>query len=403
MHRAWWLLALTTMMLFTLGGARNSFAVLYKPITEDTGWSRGALAGAVTVGQLAIGLSFLAAGMAVDRYGPRRVVPVFALLQLGGYLLASRASTLWEFYVGWGVLAGVGFGIGVGPLMSIIARWFQRHRGLALGIASSAPHAGVIVFSPVTSLLVDGVGWRWTFVVMGVIPFISLVVAARFLHRWPQEAGVLPYGAVNPSPVTGSSEVLSPLVPGRGATIREALRRRELWLLCFIYGGVSISTGLVLYHLVNYSTDEGLSPLTAAALLSVLSGASVAGRLGVGIFADQARLGRLLTFSVGLMAVSVGLLAVLSEPAGFYSLAAAFGLFLGGAVVLQTIVTRAIFGEQSLGAVLGIVLLSINIGTALGALLGGVMYDWTGSYTAAFLVAGGAAALAAVGAVKVRV
>ena len=390
-------------MLFTLGGSRNAFAALYKPITEDTGWTRAAVAGAIAVWSVAAGMAFLAAGIAVDRYGPRKVVPIFALIHLVGYLVASRSTHLWQFYLGWGLLGGVGFGIGMAPLLSITARWFQRHRGLVLGIAASAPHAGAMLFSPVTALLIGGIGWRWTFLVLGVIPFVALIVAARFLYRSPQEVGLLPFGAGNLPAATSSPENPPAWGQAGGTTIRRELWRRDLWWLCLIYATFGIATGLVFAHLVNHGTDKGLSAVTAAGLLSVLSGLSIAGRLGVGVLADHVRLGRLLTFSVGPMAISVGLLSIVSGSVGLYTLAAAFGLFLGGAVVLQSIVARAIFGERTLGTALGFALLSANVGSAVGALLGGAVFDWTDSYTPAFLIAAGATAVATAATLRLRV
>ena len=170
-HPAWWVLSLSVAALFALNGARASFAVLYQPLEEDAGWSRVSLAGAASLGQLVMGPSFIVAGVAVDRYGPRRVLPVFALLHLAGYLMAARATGVWQVYIGFGLLGGTAFGIGVGPLLAIVARWFHRYQGLALGIASSAGQVGVVVFSPAVTLLIDGIGWRWTFAFLALLPF----------------------------------------------------------------------------------------------------------------------------------------------------------------------------------------------------------------------------------------
>ena len=116
MHRAWSLLAVAFAALFILGGARNSIGVLYTPMVEDFGGERFGLSGAIAVGQVMLGVGYVAAGLAMDRFGPQRVIPVFALLHLAGNLLVARAEQLWEIYLGWGFLSALAFGVGVGPV-----------------------------------------------------------------------------------------------------------------------------------------------------------------------------------------------------------------------------------------------------------------------------------------------
>ena len=395
-HPAWWILALTFAVLFSLNGSRASFAVLYTPLEEEAGWSTVSIAGAATVGQVVMGVSFIAAGMAVDRYGPRRVLPIFALLHLGGYGLAAAASDVWQVYVGFGLLGSVAFGIGVGPLLAIVARWFHQHQGLALGIGSSAGQAGAALFAPMTALLTDGIGWRWTFGLLGFIPFALLLIAAGFLHRRPEEGGKLPYGGE--SSVGGKVGPRLPLSPAFGPAVREALRQRALWLACVVYFSANISTGLLIFHIVRHGEGEGLSSAAAAGLLSVVTGVSVAGRVGGGAIADRADFGKLLTISCVVMGVGVGLFATFPHTALLYCFAAIYGVGLGGAVVLQTIVSRAIVGEQILGTTVGIILLAVNLGAGLGALLGGVTFQWTDSYLPSFLIGAGGAGVAALAA-----
>ena len=393
-HPAWWVLSLIVAALFALNGSRASFAVLYGPLEEEAGWSRVSVAGAATLGQIVMGVSFIVAGVAVDRYGPRRVLPIFALLHLGGYLLAARATDVWQIYVGYGLLGSVAFGIGVGPLLAIVARWFHRHQGLALGIGSSAGQAGAALFSPMTALLADGVGWRWTFALLGFIPFVLLLLAAGFLYRRPEEKGELPYGAE--SSAGGETGARPTVPPPSGLSIREALRERALWWACLVYFSANISTGLIILHIVNHGREEGLSAVAAAGLLSVVTGVSVAGRVGGGAIADRADFGRLLTVSCVVMAAGVGLLAAFSHPALLYLFAAIYGIGLGGAVVLQTIVIRAIVGEHILGTAVGIILLAVNLGAGLGVFLGGLM----DSYLPSFLIGAGGAGVAALSATR---
>lgn len=395
-HPAWWVLALTFAVLFSLNGSRASFAVLYVPLEEEAGWSTVSIAGSAMVGQVVMGVSFIVAGMAVDRYGPRRVLPIFALLHLAGYGLSAVATDVWQVYVGFGLLGSVAFGIGVGPLLAIVARWFHRHRGLALGIGSSAGQAGAALFAPMTALLTDAIGWRWTFGLLGFIPFALIFIAAGFLHRRPEEGGQIPYGSA--SSAGGGIGPQAALSPPFGPAIRQALRQQALWLACIVYFSANISTGLLIFHIVRHGQGEGLSLAAASGLLSVVTGVSVAGRVGGGAIADRTDFGKFLTISCVVMGVGVGLFATFPHTTLLYCFAAIYGVGLGGAVVLQTIVSRAIVGEQILGTTVGIILLAVNLGAGLGAFLGGVTFEWTDSYLTSFLIGAGGAGVAALSA-----
>jgi len=391
MHRAWSLLAVAFAALFILGGARNSFGVLYKPMVEDFGGGRVGLAGAITLGQVMLGVGYVAAGLAMDRFGPRRVIPVFALMHLVGNLLVARAEHLWEVYLGWGVLSALAFGIGVGPFLAIVTRWFRRHRGLALGITASAAQLGVVTFSPLASLMADGPGWRWAFVFLATAPFLALLLASVAVRGRPQDVGLQPYGA--------ESETEAPPASRRVVPFRDvigiALRRRALWLLLGAYVAVNVGTGVVLFHLVNFGSDEGLSTVMAAGLLSAMSGVSIAGRLAFGVLSERFPVEGLFAFTIVMMGVGLAVLPALGGAAGYYLFASAFGLFLGGTVVFMPVMGRALFGEEFLAGIVGILLLAVNVGSALGALLGGAVFDATDSYTLAFLVAAGVVGLGA--------
>lgn len=398
MHRAWSLLAVAFAALFILGGARNSFGVLYKPIVEDLGGGRAGLAGAITLGQVMLGVGYVAAGLAIDRFGPRRVIPVFAVMHLAGNLLVARAEQLWEVYLGWGVLSALAFGVGVGPFLAIVTRWFQRHRGLALGITASAAQLGVVTFSPLGSLMAEGPGWRWALVFLATAPFLALLVASVTVRGRPQDVGLEPYGA-EPGATSASTDAR---VFSFGSVIGIALRRRALWLLLGAYVGVNVGTGVVLFHLVNFGSDQGLSSVMAAGLLSAMSGVSIAGRVAFGVLTERFPVERLFAITIVMMGVGLAVLPALGGAAGYYLFASAFGLFLGGTVVFMPVMGRALFGEEFLAGILGILLLAVNVGSALGALLGGAVFDATDSYTLAFLVAAGVVGLGALLTLPVR-
>ena len=399
MHRAWSLLAVAFAALFILGGARNSIGVLYTPMVEDFGGERFGLSGAIALGQVMLGVGYVAAGLAMDRFGPQRVIPVFALLHLAGNLLVARAEQLWEIYLGWGFLSALAFGVGVGPFLAIVTRWFQHHRGLALGITASAAQLGVVTLAPLASLMAEGPGWRWAFVFLATAPFVALLLAAVYVRDRPQDVGLHPYGAE-------SGTDAAPVPPQRPESFRAvvgiALRRRALWLLLGAYVGVNVGTGVVLFHLVNFGIDEKLSPGVAALLLSAMSGVSIAGRMAFGVLTERFPVERLFGIAIVMMGAGLAVLPWLGGAAGYFVFASAFGFFLGGTVVFMPVMGRALFGEQILAGIVGILLVAVNLGSALGAILGGAVFDATDSYTLAFLVGAGVVGLGALLTLPVR-
>jgi MFS family permease len=401
-HRAWWTLLVMCVMLFSLAAGQVAIPVLYKSIAADNGWSRVSVAGAASLAGITMGVGFVLAGMATDRFGPQRVIPVFAVLHLSGYLTIARSTELWHLYIGMGVLASLGFSVGVAPMIAISARWFEHHRGLALGIVVSAAHVGFVVLSPVTSLMNSSIGWRWTMVSVAIFPFVVMLLAALVLRRSPAEVGLSPFGAKPLEPEAGPTRWTPASLRGEGVPFTQAMRRRELWVMAYLFASINIGWGLVMLHLVSYATDKGLSLLTAAGALSTVSVATIAGRLLTGVLVDRIAPWKLLALTPAVVGTSLVSLGFVSGVAGFYVFAAFLGFFVGGHNVVGPFTARIWFGEASLGAIMGALFLAGSIGGATGGFLGGATFDWAGSYVPGFFIAAGIAFAASLAILKVR-
>ncbi len=402
MHPAWWTLLTMCVTLFALAAGQVAVPVLYKSIAEDNGWSRVSVAGAATVAGLCMGVGFMLAGLAIDRFGPRRVMPAFAILHLGGYLMVASSTQLWQLYLGMGVFASLGFSVGVAPMISITARWFERHRGLALGIIVSAAHVGFVVLSPTMSLLNSTIGWRWTMTFVAVFPFVVVLLAALVIRKSPADAGVEPYGARTPAMKAGAALQPRAEVRDEGIPLSQAMRRREMWVMAYLFLSINIGWGLVMLHLVSYATDKGLSLLTAAGVLSTVSVATIAGRLFTGVIADRVPPGQLLALTPSVIGAALISLAFISSVAGFYVFAAFLGFFIGGHNVVGPFTARLWFGEASLGAIMGALFLAGSFGGAIGGFLGGATFDWAGSYVPGFYAAAGLAFAASLAIMRAR-
>ena len=173
-------------------GTLYSFGVFFKPLAAEFGWTRAVTAGAYSTCLFLTGLLYMVTGRLNDRFGPRVVITICALISGTGYFLMSRVNAVWQLYLFYGVIVAMGQSGGLIPIMSTIARWFVKRRGLMTGIVVAGVGVGIVVVPPVVTRLIDAYGWRTTYVVVSVIMLVVLLIAAQFLRRDPSQVGQLP-------------------------------------------------------------------------------------------------------------------------------------------------------------------------------------------------------------------
>lgn len=272
-------------------------------------------------------------------------------------------------------------------LLSTVARWFVKRRGTMIGIVTAGVGIGTLIMTPLANQLILVYGWRTSYIFVGVIALVFIVVAAQFLRRAPGGTGQVPDYADKEN---GDSTDLQP----RQISLRVAIRTRQLWLLCSILFCWGFGLFAVLVHIVPHAIELGISATSAANILAVIGGATVAAKIILGSAVD--RIGTKRTFIIGLALMSAALLWLLvaRELWMLYLFAALFAFgYACGPVLMPTIVAE-IFGLSSHGALLGIVNFAATISCATGPVLAGWLFDITGDYTLAFLVT---AALAVAG------
>jgi len=361
-------------------GAFYSFGVFFKPVLTDFGWTRAATSGAHSLCFLLSGAEGIFLGRLSDRYGPRLTVTICGIIFGLGYLLMAQINALWQLYLFYGVMVAVGVGSYV-PLISAVARWFVKRRGLMSGIVVSGVGAGTMVMPPVANLLISNYGWRNSYVIVGIIALVLIVVAAQFLRRDPSQMGQLPYGA---------DEVKSEsTAPGaQGFSLNEAIRTRQFWIFTVALFFALFCIQTMLLHIVPHATDIGISTVSAAGILSVIGGLSIVGRIGTGSMSD--RIGNRLSLVIVLILISVALfwLTAVREMWMFYLFAIIFGFGYGGVAALESPRVAELFGLSSHGVIFGAVVFGATIGGAIGPLVAGRIFDITGSYQLAFLISG---------------
>ena len=360
-------------------GTQYSFGVFFKPISNEFGWTRAATSGAYSLSMVLIGAFGIFSGRLSDRFGPRLVVTVGGLLIGLGYLLISRITSIWQIYLFYGVLMSVGLAGMWVPLLSTVARWFVKRRGLASGIAVSGIGAGTAIMPPLANQLITNYSWRTSYVIIGLVVLAVTVIIAQFLRRDPSQMGLLAYG-------DDSVSTDSPNLGIQAFSLQEVIHARQFWLICVMFLYASLCTQTVMVHIVPHATDIGVSAASAATILSVVGILSIGSRIGMGSIADRTGGRRVMTIVFALMSVSFLWLLLANELWMLYLFAALFAVALGGFSAVQSPIVAEFFGLRVHGVVFGLALFAAHIGGATGSLIAGRVFDISGSYYWAFVL-----------------
>ncbi|MEE9202340.1 MAG: MFS transporter [Dehalococcoidia bacterium] len=363
-------------------GMYASFGVFFKPIASELGWTRAMVAGAVSLASITMGVLAPFSGALSDRYGARRLVMASGALTGLAYALISMTQTLWQFYAFY-ILMGLGMGISFAPITAAVIRWFEKSRGLALGITSVGTGIGGMLFPPLSNQLISMWGWRSSYLVMGILMGAAVLLAGTFLRTSPRDMGLLPYGARASGTPAASSPAGNP-APLAGSTMPQAIRTVAFWTVFFAAVAAVFSFSLVNVHLVNYATDQGLTPATAAAIMAVFGAGNSVGRLGLGALSDRVGRKHMFLIVLALGGVSMLFLIVAQTALMLYLFALVFGMAYGGAIVNWLTLPSELFGLRAVGVITGLIMTGSTFGGAIGSFLAGYIFDVTGSYSAAF-------------------
>jgi MFS family permease len=365
----WVVVGVGMLMTCVAMGSIFSLAVFLQPIAAETGWSRSGISTAATLDFLCMGASAFLWGMMSDRLGTRIVVLLGSTLLGIGLIAASRATTLLEFLLLFGVLVGVAAGSFYAPMMAGATAWLDHRRNLAAALVSAGMGIGSMTVSPLAGLLVDAFDWRTAMMAIGAVALVLLIPAALLVRRPPKvpRAVTLALGASAEDrdyPLSATQALLT----SQFATI--ALTH---FACCAAHSGP-------LFHMVTYATFCGLTPMLAVSVFGVAGLSGLGGRIGLGMTAD--RIGAKPTLVAGLFvqALAVGTYLFVGAPGEFYALSIIFGLAYGGVMPLYAVLVRDYFGPRTMGTTFGAVSMFASLGMALGPWAGGFVFDAYGSY-----------------------
>ena len=366
MDRNWALVAAGALMGCVGAGVVFALAVLLQPMSTATGWSRAGLSSAMTLAFLSLGFAGFGWGVLSDRYGPRVVVLAGSLLLGLACLLASRAGSLLQFQLAYGVLMGVAVASFFAPVIAATAASFERRRSLAISLVSAGVGVAPMTMSPLVAWLVSHYDWRTTLLIVGLLAWTLTLPAVWFVR------------AAASATTTNASDSQ---VASQKMTAGQALRSKPFIVLAVTYFACCAAHSGPIFHTVSYAVGCGLSVTTAVTIYSMEGAAGLGGRLLFGVLADRVGAKPVLVAGLLIQAFAAAAYLRVNQLDGFYAVAIVFGMAYGGTMPLYASLAREAFNPQILGTVLGAATLLSCLGMAFGPLAGGWLYDRFGSYT----------------------
>ena len=353
-------------------GAVFSLAVFLQPMADATGWSRTGVSGAMTIVFLTMGIAAFGWGALTDRFGPLPVVLSGGVLLGLGLALASRATSLLEFQLIYGLLVGGATGAVFVPTMTTVTGWFEKHRSLAVSLVSAGMGMAPMTISPFASWLITNYDWRTAQLVIAIMAWVLLVPTAFLVRRAPPVIDERERVAAAPGVTMGSAEP--------DMTAGQALRSPQFWVLSLTYFCCCATHSGPIFHTVSYAIACGLPVMAAVTIYSVEGLAGLGGRIVFGLAGDRFGAKRVLVIGLFAQALGAGAYFFVRQLGEFYAVAAVFGLIYGGIMPLYAVIAREYFPMRIMGTVIGASTVFSAGGMALGPAVGGWIYDTTGSY-----------------------
>ena len=377
--RRYGLVALAFLHIGVGRGLHGTFGVFFVAMLDAFGWSRAATAGVISLAIIFEGACLPWAGGLIDRIGGRITLisgGIILLIGLGG---ASTVSALWQFYFWIGIVSAAGIAlIGMVPHVAILSREFPQRRGTALGIAWAGGGVGIVLLVPVTQLMIDRWGWSAAYLGLAAITVLLIIPPVLFFMPRGTAAAGAPVSAKSPAKESASEW-----------TVKRALTNSAFWLLFIARTLASMGNQVIVTHQIAHAVDVGYAKVFAASIFGLMGVISIGGRVLFGYLADV--MNRQMVFTWVQVISAGGILALLSihdatAPWLLYIYAVCYGLGQGSRALVLSAISADIFHGKHFGAIFGYFTFSIGLGGAVGAWLGGFLFDVTHSYAVSFWV-----------------
>ncbi|UVK37745.1 MFS transporter [Mesorhizobium sp. AR10] len=381
----WVIVAAGALMSCVAIGVMFSLAIFLEPMALDTNWSRAGISSAMTLNFLVMGVGGFAWGAIYDRFGARPVVMVGAALLGLAMVLASRAGSLLEFQITYGVLVGLAASAFFAPMIALTTTWFDTNRSLAVSLVSAGMGVAPMTISPFARWLITAYDWRIAMFDIGVMAWVLLLPAALLVRQPP-----------TPTPDNSAS---APIAEGHGMSVGQALRSPQFIVLGLTFFACCAAHSGPIFHMVSYAMLCGVAPMAAVSIYSVEGLAGLGGRLLFGVLGDRLGVKPVLIAGLAIQAVVIASYLAVSQLEQFYVLAVIFGATYGGVMPLYAVLAREYFGPRIIGTVFGAATMLSSLGMAFGPLAGGMVFDAYASYSWLFI----GSAIVGLGAVAIAI
>lgn len=379
----WVIVGAGALMTCVALGAMFSLAIFQVPIAAATNWSHAGIASAMTLNFLVMGLGGFLWGAASDRFGPRIAVLIGAVLLGLALVLASRAASLLQFQLTYGILVGLAASAFFAPMIAATTAWFDEHRSLAVSLVSAGMGVAPMTVSPFARWLISAYDWQTAMMLIGVLAWILLVPAALLVRQPPEAA---------------EGSTVDQAADGPDVPLGRIFRSPQFLVLGGTFFACCAAHSGPIFHMVSYATICGVAPMAAVSIYSVEGLAGLGGRILYGTLADRLGVKPVLVAGLLVQAAALATYLLVSRLGEFYALAVVFGSAYGGVMPLYAVLAREYFGPRVIGTVFGAATMLSSIGMAFGPLIGGWIFDTFANYSWLFIgsamVGLGAAAIA---------
>ena len=379
-YYGWYIVGASFLILFFNSGLMYSFGVVFKPIAAEFGWGRGLVSLAFLINMTVFALSISAVGKVYDRSGPKWVILICTMFVSIGLFLSSLMTSLWQFFLFYGVFVAIGFGGTSIPIIgAMTSKWFVARRGLAVSLAVAGYSLGQFVLVPVFTFFTLRYGWRLSFMLMGLVTLVVNVLLALL---------VIKEGKPQTSEITspGLSAQSVPFIPIKDMNLSQALRTRSYWLFMIVMFVCGSHDFFVTTHLIPFATDHGVSAVTASNMLAWYGLMGLAGILISGPVADLigVKIPVVLTF---VLRVFIFLLILnYTNVRSIYTFALASGFTALITAPLNPILIVRLYGLSHVGLLAGVITTVHHLGGGCWAFAGGMVFDYTGGYRSIFIL-----------------
>jgi MFS family permease len=397
-----WIVIGVTFVTMAIGvNARTSFSLFFPSIIDEFGWQQGVTAGAFSFGFLASAVVSPLIGRTMDRFGPRTVMEAGVALMGAGMLLAPLTTQPWHLYLTIGVMVGAGsVCLGYSGQSLFLPNWFNRRRGLAIGLAFAGVGIGSVTLLPWVQHMIVQTGWRTACTAMGITILVVLAPINLLLRKRPQDIGLEPDGDAAPSPsATPVSNVIDPAWVAIDWTLGKAARTARFWWISLGYFCGLYIWYAVQVHQTKFLLDIGFSPAVGVWSLGAVSLLGIPGQIALGHVSD--RIGREWVWAISCAGFAIcfaALVALKYYPVLplVYLMVLTQGALGYGLTSIMGAVVVEIFQGKHYGSIFGTIMLAALAGGAAGPWVTGVLHDFFGDYTIAFAIGIGVSALSAI-------